>query len=242
MSPLSNCERPAVSRITTPKPPFSAFSNACRASSGGFTPASNSTGTSRRSPNCWSCCTAAGRYGSAATSMTRSPFERSSFASLPAVVVLPEPCKPISMIVRGLGPVRLRGAGSPRVAISSSLTILMTCCPGLSALETSAPTARSRMRATRVLTTLKCTSASRSARRTSRMAESTSASESFPRRRSWSKTWFRRLLRFSNMVRYCSAADVSGQGKCAAGPLEARTPQERGMCRRIFSTDPARLG
>ena len=65
-------------------------------------------------------------------------------------------------------------------AVSSSSTILMTVCPGVRLLSTSWPTARSRTSATKSLTTLKLTSASSSARRISRMAASTSASESRP--------------------------------------------------------------
>ncbi len=127
ISSASNCDRPAVSTIMTPNPPFSAFSKERFTSSGGFTFKSDSTGTSTRSPSCWSCVTAAGRYGSPATSITLSPFERSKRASFPAPVVLPEPCKPTIMITRGFGPVRFNGAGSPSVSINSSLTILMTC-------------------------------------------------------------------------------------------------------------------
>ena len=39
---------------------------------------------------------------------------------------------------------RSRLASPPRISMSSSLTILMTCCAGFSASETSAPLARSR--------------------------------------------------------------------------------------------------
>ena len=42
----------------------------------------------------------------------------------------------------------MRSVSPPRVSISSSWTILMTCWAGLQALASSAPTQRSRMRAT----------------------------------------------------------------------------------------------
>jgi hypothetical protein len=79
---------------------------------------------------------------------------RNSLASLPAAVVFPEPCSPINMITRGLGPERFSAEGSPSVAINSSLTILMICWPGLSAFETCSPTAPRRTRARKSLTTL----------------------------------------------------------------------------------------
>ncbi len=139
-------------------------------------------------PSVCSCLTAAGRYMSAATSNTRSPCPRNRRASFAAIVVLPEPCRPASRITRGAGPCRSSLPGSPRVAISSSWTILMTCWAGLSDFDTSAPMARSRTRSRKLLTTEKCTSASRSARRTSFRATSTSASLSLPRRDSCSKT------------------------------------------------------
>ena len=48
----------------------------------------------------------------------------------------------------------MRKVSPPRVAVSSSLTILMTCWAGLRALLSSSPTHRSRMRPTRLLTTV----------------------------------------------------------------------------------------
>src|SRR5690606_13480401 len=63
----------------------------------------------------------------------------------------------------------------------------MTCWPGVRLFMTSSPTARSRTRAMKSLTTRKLTSASSSARRTSRSASSTSFSVSLPRPRSLSR-------------------------------------------------------
>src|SRR5271166_3399585 len=59
---------------------------------------------------------------------------------------------------------------------SSSLTILTTCCAGLSAPDTSAPLARSLIRCTKARTTGSDTSASSSASRISRVVASISAS------------------------------------------------------------------
>src|SRR4051812_31815893 len=69
----------------------------------------------------------------------------------------------------------------PISAVSSSLTILTTCWPGLSCLETSIPSARSLTVDVNCLTTLKLTSASSSASRISRIARLMSSSVSAPR-------------------------------------------------------------
>ncbi len=69
----------------------------------------------------------------------------------------------------------------PSVATSSSWTILTTIWPGVTDLTTVAPTACSRTRSVKSLTTSSATSASSSARRTSRIAASTSFSDSAPR-------------------------------------------------------------
>ena len=69
----------------------------------------------------------------------------------------------------------------PSVATSSSWTILTTIWPGVTDLTTVAPTACSRTRSVKLRTTSSETSASSSARRTSRIAASTSASDSEPR-------------------------------------------------------------
>ena len=62
------------------------------------------------------------------------PCPLSHFASLPARVVLPEPCRPASMITVGgfLANASWR-VSPPRMPTSSSLTILTTCWAGLSA-------------------------------------------------------------------------------------------------------------
>ena len=120
-------------------------------------------------------------------------------ASLPASVVLPEPCRPASMItVGGCFANCSRRASPPSVAISSSCTILMTCWAGLSACDTSAPRARSFSRAMNALTTGSATSASSSASRISRAVASMSASVSRPLLRSLAKMPVSRSLSVSN--------------------------------------------
>ena len=97
--------------------------------------------------------------------------------------------------------------------MSSSWTILMTCCAGLRLFCTSAPFARSFKRPMSVLTTRTLTSASRSASRISRATASTSASVSFPRLRSREKIPSKRSERASNMVRR-----VYGPSTCPRDP------------------------
>src|SRR6185436_6224619 len=88
----------------------------------------------------------------------------------------------------------------PSNSTSSSRTTFTTCCPGVSDLRTSWPMAFSRTRSTKPLTTLKLTSASRRARRTSRRASRTFSSVNRPNPRSRSKIPVRRLVRLSSMV------------------------------------------
>src|SRR5204863_156435 len=80
-----------------------------------------------------------------ATSTGWCPWPRSQWAILPARVVLPEPWRPASMITVGGVLANLsRRVSPPRIPTSSSSTILMICCAGLTAWCTSAPCARSR--------------------------------------------------------------------------------------------------
>ena len=99
-------------------------------------------------------------------------------------VVLPEPWSPaINTTVGGLLAKAMSRAAPPISVVSSSLTSLTTCCPGLSASRTSAPSARALTCAVNDLTTWKFTSASSSASRTWRIAFETSSSVSLPRAR-----------------------------------------------------------
>ena len=99
-------------------------------------------------------------------------------------VVLPEPCSPaITTTVGGRGENDSSRAAPPISSVSSSETILTTCWPGLSLPMMSAPSARSLTALVKLLTTLKLTSASSSARRISRIAALMSSSVSVPRPR-----------------------------------------------------------
>ena len=88
----------------------------------------------------------------------------------------------------------------PMSSVSSSETIFTTCWPGLSDSSTSAPIARSFTAAVNCLTTLKFTSASRSARRTCRMALVTSSSVRAPRERTSPRASWRRWESESNTL------------------------------------------
>src|SRR6266436_1975668 len=128
--------------------------------------------------------------------LSRWVRRRASFA---VVVVLPEPWRPTIMI--GTGGTALRSMvwpSEPRVATSSSWTILTTIWPGVTDLTTVAPTACSRTLSVKLRTTSSETSASNSARRTSRIAASTSASASEPRPVSRSRMPPSRSDRLSN--------------------------------------------
>src|ERR1700682_6298820 len=148
----------------------------------------------------FSCSRAAGRYTSTETRSGRCPPFFSQLASLPEVVVLPEPCSPaMSTMVGGCEANFSLAVSLPRVSTSSSRTILMTCSPGESAVSTSCPTALAWMRSIRSLTTLKLTSASSSARRICFIASAmfSSVRTACPRRdlkARWSFSW-----RFSNI-------------------------------------------
>ena len=158
-------------------------------------------------------------------------------ASLPAEVVLPEPCSPTSMMtVGGLGLMLRRLSVPPISAVSSSSTILTTACAAVSVSSTSCPTARSLTRFTKSLTTLKLTSASNSAMRTSRIASFTSSSVSLPCPRSFLNIPCRRSDRFSKSISsppfiyslYISFCDVyrsssSAMRRTSARPIGSRS-------------------
>ncbi len=200
MRTSSTVSRPAVSRMTVSRTSRRAASTPRRPICGTGVPCGAvTTGMSRPRPSVTSCSTAAGRYGSAATRIGRRPSFTTWRASLAAVVVLPEPWSPTRAMTAGLPERWNVRSPAERRSVSSSLTILTTCCPALRDSSTSAPTARSRTRATKSLTTRKLTSASRSARRTSRIAASTSASETRPRPVRAPSVLRRRSERASNM-------------------------------------------
>ncbi len=197
ISSASTPRRPAVSMMTT----LYCLSTACFIASlatrtGLPLPLPGSgakTGTPACSPTTCSCCTALGRWRSAATSMGVCPSFASHLPSLPARVVLPAPWRPASMMtVGGFLANWMRRCWPPRIPTSSSLTICTTCWAGFSAWLTSPPRARSRTDAVNALTTSSATSASSSARRISRTVPSTSAALSLPLPRRFLKVSARR--------------------------------------------------
>src|SRR5216683_6406435 len=185
--------------------------------------------------------------------LSRWVRRRASFA---VVVVLPEPCSPTIMIATGGTALRsMVWPSEPSVAISSSWTIFTTIWPGVTDLTTVAPIACSRTFSVKLRTTSSETSASSSARRTSRIAASTSASVSDPRRVSRSRMPPSFSDRLSNTLfflrhgRACPGhpglaffylAPLAGRGRIALGdpgegvPEQARAPHPNPL--------PARAG
>src|SRR5437588_8256247 len=88
----------------------------------------------------------------------------------------------------------------PSISINSSLTIVRTCCAREKLPRTSAPIAFSLTRSTNWRTTLRLTSASNNASRTSRIASLTSASVSLPLPLKLVKTPSRRFDKLSNIA------------------------------------------
>ena len=205
----SICRRPAVSTIRISLCSCRAFSKAARAMFTGSAPLPiEKTGTPTFSPFTRNCSMAAGRYTSQAASSGLCPFAFNFPASLAAVVVLPAPWRPaIRITVMSLScAILISVVSEPMSLISSSLTILTTCCPGVRDSSTSAPTARSSMLFTNCLTTLKFTSASRSAMRTSLSAAFVSASLSFPLPRRSRNTRCNFSVKLSNAIGFLLSA------------------------------------
>src|SRR5580658_1874499 len=131
----------------------------------------------------------------------RWPFFVSQRASLPVEVVLPEPCNPTIRKTLGGSLANLSfDSWLPRTLISSSLMIPITCCEGDSELSTSCPIARVLPLSMRCLTTLKLTSASSSATRTSRRAVSIFSAVRRPSPRRFLKTRCSLSDRLSNIL------------------------------------------
>src|SRR5262245_8200677 len=174
---------------------------------------------------------AAGRYVSAAASMGCCPCLAYIRASLAAVVVFPEPWSPISMTtVGGWGAMARRWPLPPSSSTSSPCTTFTTCWAGVRDLRTSCPTAFSFTRSMKARTTLKLTSASSRATRTSRSASWMLSSVRRPRPPSRSKIACSRVLRESSMEahrlrNYSEDFNFSFSG--IAGVLESTLTRER---------------
>ncbi|CIV80384.1 Uncharacterised protein [Streptococcus pneumoniae] len=104
------------------------------------------------------------------------------------------------MMVGILGDLIISAVSEPKTAVSSSSTILIICCAGLSVSMTSCPTARSRTFLIKSFTTGKATSASSKAKRISLVASWTSDSEIFPFLRRFLKTFCKRSVKLSNAI------------------------------------------
>ena len=113
----------------------------------------------------------------------------------------------------------------PNSSVNSSSTILMTFCAGVSESSTSASRQRSFVRATNDFTTLKLTSASRSAMRISRMASLISSSVRRPLPRSPLNMPCRRVDRFSSMVDD-SSIERNAWNYTPARPAEPQTHKQ----------------
>src|SRR6202030_69151 len=134
--------------------------------------------------------------------MGRWPCAAIHFASLPVVVVLPEPCTPTIIHTEG-GREEKRGlACLPSSKASSSRTNLMTCWSGESCSNTSEPSALSRMCVSNSSITPTLTSPSSSASRMPASASSTCSCVSFPWPRRFLKPRCSLSVRFSNIGLY----------------------------------------
>ena len=114
-----------------------------------------------------------------------------------------------------------RRVSPPRIATSSSLTILMTCWAGFSARDTSSPSARSLTAAMNSRTTGSATSASSRAMRISRAVASMSASDSRPLPRSPVNTAESRSERVSNTPPAYGALARHGRARAGAAGVGA---------------------
>src|SRR6202789_3285288 len=166
-----------------------------------------------------SCRMAAGRYTSVLAIRTFFfCFSMSQRASFPALVVLPAPCRPASITTTGRCARRLRPVlGSPISAVNSSWTTLMNACSGVRLFVTSTPTARALTASVKLFTTVSATSASSSARRTSRTVAEILSSVSRPRPESDFSAEERLAVKRSNIVRLlylCHYRNVIHWAKC----------------------------
>ena len=178
-----------MSTITVSWPTARASSRAERRISRGRARSGWCTFTPAWAPTVRSCSRAAGRCTSVETRRGERPRPASQRPSLALVVVLPEPWSPVIRITLG-GCFALSSglaSGPPSTSTISSRTMRRTAWSGVRLFSTSCPVARARTRSTICFVTLKWTSASSRARRISRSAASTWASERTP--------WPRRDLR-----------------------------------------------
>ncbi len=129
ISPVLFCSRPAVSTSSTSVPAAFAFCSASKASPEASAPwLPETTSAPVRSPQTLSCSIAAARKVSPAASMTDRPSARNLAASLPIVVVLPEPLTPTIRITNGffVASITSGWATGDRIASTSRARIALT--------------------------------------------------------------------------------------------------------------------
>src|SRR5260221_10863812 len=234
MSPSSTWRRPAVSTSTKSWPTARASSRAdCRMAFGSFRDSGWWTFKPAWVPSLRSCSRAAGRCTSMETRRGCRPALVSHRPSLPVVVVFPEPCRPVMSTTDGRLPaVWIPGGSSPpRSATISSRTIRRTAWSGLRLFRTSWPVAWGRTRSTNCLATLKWTSASSRARRISRSAAPTWASDRVPCPRHDRKIPWSLSLRASNTPTHLD------RGR-ERGPRGDRTRRRTRSNRRCYRLGP----
>ena len=127
------------------------------------------------------------------------PILRRYLASLPLLVVLPEPCSPHKRIELGTASKVSAVLEAPSNLTNSSWMILMTCCPGWMLRITSWPIAFFRTSSINCPTTLKLTSASNKASRTSRNESATLVSLILPMPRRFLKICCSLSVKASNI-------------------------------------------
>lgn len=190
-----------------------------------------------------SCAMAAGRYTSHDTVSTFFfLFSLSHLASLPTVVVLPAPCRPAIRMIAGGWTLRFSSAARPigrpgaapatassppMMAVSSRCTMPTSAWPGDRLVRTSSPSAFSLTRAMNSRTTGSATSASSSARRTSRSISAVLASVRRASPRMVLTTRASRWVRLSSMTanpgsdRGRKQWNQRGSGNVAKAPYHA---------------------
>ncbi len=222
ISSSSMCNRPAVStRITSLAESFASLIAPRTISSGLSVPVPGHSETPIDLATWLNCSRAAGRYTSVETTMGRCPCCESHLASLPVVVVLPEPCNPTIIHTEGGRDANNGFACLPSKFRSSSRTIFTTCWSGESCSITSEPSAFVRMFASNSSDTPTFTSPSSRASRISPSATSRCSSVSFPCPRRFLNVRCSRSVRFSNMARnnlYHSYLLYKQRREDAAGP------------------------
>ena len=188
------------------------------------------TSTPCFSPLTCSCLIAAGLYTSHATRRHFFPFCLNLPASFAVVVVLPAPCSThiIRTVMAFPGCSCISADSLPISAISSSFTILITICPGFKPFMTSAPTALSSTVLINCFTTLKLTSASKSAILTSFRAAFTSSSVRRPLLRRFLNTFCSFSVKLSNAMYYnsskISSAILCISDNCSVSFISCRSP------------------